>query len=88
MPADPRTTWALQVSILELDLIAVLILIMARVIQIEKPLSFALRHAANSNGPTQKLCSQAEFSLGGDIDGGGEFISRSTPDKVYCWSFS
>ena len=34
MPADPRTTWALQVSILELDLIAVLILIMARVIHI------------------------------------------------------
>ena len=56
--------------------------------QMEKPLSFALRHAANSNGPTQKLCSQAEFSLGGDIDGRGQFISRSTPDKVYCWSFS
>ena len=34
MAADPRTTWALQVSILELDLIAVLILIMARVIHI------------------------------------------------------
>ena len=34
MQADPRTTWALQVSILELDLIAVLIWIMARVIHI------------------------------------------------------
>ena len=92
MQADPRTTWALQVSILELDLIAVLILIMARVIHIgvksKEHKSSALRHAANSNGPTQKLCSQAEFSLVGDIDGGGEFISRSTPDKVYCWSFS
>ena len=35
MPADPRTTWALvQGSILELELITVLILIMARVIHI------------------------------------------------------
>ena len=60
MPADPRTTWALQVSILELDLIAVLILIMARVIHVGVKLKFCFKACCK----LKRTNSKAVFSSG------------------------